>query len=312
MDKIPVLIDCSPRCENSPGLLLALLREEFELLGIVVPSYPQKDDKAYVNALKITELAGCDVPVVKGALKPFLESSFTGHAKDANPGYKGLPSPSNTVKEENYVDFLYRTIVSSDVKPVIITMGPLTDLGALLLAYPDCAEKIDKILVAGGSYIDEERPALATLCAEQNILSDPEAANIVFSAGIPVVMFGDNVSSQLTDKSLPEAWKGSGTTTEKFVFQITKCHTDRAPREPFQGSILKSACPVAYLLQPELFVIKNYAVTVNLDGGLTRGCTIVDHRFETGRSVFVPTHTFVAAEVDKLGVYELIKGAFHS
>ena len=184
-------------------------------------------------------------------------------------------------------------------------MGPLTDVGALLLAYPDAAEMIDRILVSGGTWLSGG-PNIPGIAAEENILADPEAANIVFGVGIPLYLFGDNVCNQIFDASVFQPITNSTAKISGFIADIVKCHYAAGKKEARHQSLLKSACPVAYLLDPSLFEMKNYAVTIDLSGDYTRGCTVVDNRFETGRTKFVPTHTHIAVKMDGEGLKNLI------
>ena len=68
----------------------------------------------------------------------------------------------------------------------------------MLLKDHTLTEKINEILLVGGSdsYGD------VTPVAEKNIYADPESAQHVFLSGIPIVMFGLNITRQLDNKGL--------------------------------------------------------------------------------------------------------------
>lgn len=51
---------------------------------------------------------------------------------------------------------------------------------------PQIADKIKQIILMGGAYVLGNY----TASAEFNILADPEAAHIVFSSDVPIVMMG--------------------------------------------------------------------------------------------------------------------------
>lgn len=62
--------------------------------------------------------------------------------------------------------------------------GAMTNLAILLKAFPDIKVKIRGITIMGGAIgLGNWSPA-----AEFNILVDPEAAQVVFDAGLPLVM----------------------------------------------------------------------------------------------------------------------------
>jgi pyrimidine-specific ribonucleoside hydrolase len=65
----------------------------------------------------------------------------------------------------------------------------------LFSVYPEVKQKLDKIVILGGAMgLGNISPA-----AEFNILIDPEAAKIVFEAGVPFVMVPLEVSYIFTD-----------------------------------------------------------------------------------------------------------------
>jgi hypothetical protein len=69
---------------------------------------------------------------------------------------------------------------------------PLTNVATLLLLYPHLKPKIRHIyLMGGGIDFGNWTPA-----AEFNILVDPEAAEVVFTSGIPITMAGLDVTEK--------------------------------------------------------------------------------------------------------------------
>ena len=74
-------------------------------------------------------------------------------------------------------------------KVTLIPVAPLTNIALLLTEYPEVIANIEKLVIMGGS----AGLGNATALAEFNIWHDPEAAQIVFSADIPTVMYGLDV-----------------------------------------------------------------------------------------------------------------------
>lgn len=68
----------------------------------------------------------------------------------------------------------------------VLTTGPVTDVAKALLLHPEIAERIDEILILGGS----ESFGDVTPAAERNFYNDPEAAWTVLNSGVPIVLFG--------------------------------------------------------------------------------------------------------------------------
>ncbi|MBQ3384894.1 MAG: nucleoside hydrolase [Erysipelotrichaceae bacterium] len=118
-------------------------------------------------------------------------------------------------------------------KTTVIVNGPLTQLSEMLLKDHTLADRIAEILLVGGSdsYGD------VTPVAEKNIYADPESAQHVFLSGIPIVMFGLNITRNLEQKAL---------------------------------------VPLAYMLEPSVFCTEECGVLVETRGHITRGMTVTD------------------------------------
>ena len=72
----------------------------------------------------------------------------------------------------------------------IVAVGPLTNIALTLMKYPDLKDYVNRIVIMGGS----AEGGAWTPCAEFNICVDPHAAEIVMNCGIPIVMFGLDVT----------------------------------------------------------------------------------------------------------------------
>jgi inosine-uridine nucleoside N-ribohydrolase len=70
----------------------------------------------------------------------------------------------------------------------LLATGPLTNLGELLQASPGVKDKIAAIYIMGGAVHVPGNLGSANTVAEWNIYVDPQAANIVFASGVPVIL----------------------------------------------------------------------------------------------------------------------------
>lgn len=70
--------------------------------------------------------------------------------------------------------------------------GPLSNIGMSLRLEPKIIENIEEIVIMGGAY----GTGNVTPSAEFNIIADPEAAHVVFSSGLPIVMMGLDLTRQ--------------------------------------------------------------------------------------------------------------------
>jgi ribosylpyrimidine nucleosidase len=85
--------------------------------------------------------------------------------------------------------------MNSTERITIIPIAPLTNIAMALKIEPRIKGKIERIVLMGGS---SDTGGNSTQWAEANIFCDPEAAHIVFSSGVDIVMYGLDVYSKLT------------------------------------------------------------------------------------------------------------------
>ena len=86
-------------------------------------------------------------------------------------GLDGAELPLPKVKPSNLhaVDFIIKSILSSEEKVYLVPTGPLTNVAVTLLREPKVKEKIEKIVLMGGAVFESN----VTPAAEFNIYVDP-------------------------------------------------------------------------------------------------------------------------------------------
>ena len=86
---------------------------------------------------------------------------------------------------------LMAKVLRESAEPVtLVATGPQTNVALLLNSHPELHGKIARIVIMGGAMgLGNWTPA-----AEFNIYVDPEAAEIVFQSGLPIVMAGLGVT----------------------------------------------------------------------------------------------------------------------
>src|SRR5262249_4735495 len=84
------------------------------------------------------------------------------------------------------VDAMIQTVLANPGIE-ILTLGPLTNVALAIRKEPKIVAAIGRLVVMGGAPCCEGN---VTPAAEVNIWVDPEAAKIVFRAGLPIEMVG--------------------------------------------------------------------------------------------------------------------------
>lgn len=188
--RIPIIFDTDIGSDIDDAFALALIVNcpELELLGVTTVS-GDAEGRARLAAKILWDAGGGwrKVPVVAGEQGPPQPIEQTRWAA-------GFTSPQ--IRKEKAVDFLRRLIQQRPGEITLVPVGEFTNIAALLKADPTVAQKIKGIVLMGGSieYVD---PKTSKLKAEWNIRSNPAAAQVVFSSGIPIIMAPLDVTAML-------------------------------------------------------------------------------------------------------------------
>ena len=153
----------------------------------------------------------------------------------------------------------------------------LTNIALLFKIYPEAKENVEEIVLMGGSTGRGNSGVLS----EFNIHVDPEAAKIVFSSGVPIVMVGLDVGEKALvfpeDSSKIKTFNRNG----EMIYSILKHYRSYGIQN---GLRMYDACAIAYLLHPEMFTTVETYVDIELNGTYSSGATIVDLKFIAKRT----------------------------
>lgn len=279
MDKaLPIIIDCDPGHDDAIALILALASPKLNVLAVTTSAGNQTPDKTLRNALRILTLLGRhDIPVAGGAPKPLLRELIIADNVHGESGLDGpaLPEPGFAPQALTAVELMAKTLRASAEPITLVPTGPLTNIALLLSAHPELKAKIARIVLMGGS----AGPGNWTPAAEFNIYVDPEAAEMVFGAGVPITMCGLDVThaAQVMDEDI-ERIRAITNPIARTVAELLDFFMiyHRDPKWGFVGAPLHDPCTIAWLLRPELFTGIECHVSVETRGQYTVGMTVVD------------------------------------
>lgn len=279
MDKaLPIIIDCDPGHDDAIALILALASPKLNVMAVTTSAGNQTPDKTLRNALRILTLLGRhDIPVAGGAPKPLLRELIIADNVHGESGLDGptLPEPGFAPQALTAVELMAKTLRASTEPVTLVPTGPLTNIALLLSAHPELKAKIARIVLMGGS----AGPGNWTPAAEFNIYVDPEAAEMVFGAGVPITMCGLDVThaAQVMDEDI-ERIRAITNPIARTVAELLDFFMiyHRDPKWGFIGAPLHDPCTIAWLLCPELFTGIECHVSVETQGQYTVGMTVVD------------------------------------
>ena len=194
MNKIPVWFDTDIGVDDAVAFLVLHRQPELEVVGISAVSGNVGLEHTYPNARNICHLVGARYPVYKGADRPLyaeVEHASYVHGEEGLGGARLESSPAPHESEAAW-DALYRAAVEYGGGLQGLAVGPLTNIAIALAKYPTLKTLIKRLLIMGGGAARGN----TTPAAEFNIYADPEAAQLVFKSGIPIVMCGLDVTLQ--------------------------------------------------------------------------------------------------------------------
>ncbi len=306
MTKIPVWLDCDTGTDDAVAIMLAHKLPELEILGISTVCGNTIQDNAYWNTHRINALMGTAYPVYRGAEKPMVIPLVTAayvHGENGL-GDVDLPLPEGAVEQkESAWDALYECAKAHPHELRLVPTGPLTNIAIAFTKYPDLPKLLHSITLMGGS----AGPGNITPAAEFNIYADPQAADIVFRCGAPIVMCGLDVTTQayfeMEDlEELAATGKPAGTFVKAILMHSYKV----LAKYGVKGFCMHDSCPVMYLAHPELFEGEEAGVVVETRGSFTSGKTITDLYSD---KQFPFTNALVILKVDREKFIAILKDA---
>jgi inosine-uridine nucleoside N-ribohydrolase len=270
-----IIIDTDPGVDDALAILLALRSPELKVEAITPVAGNVPLDYTLPNAWRLVEIAErTDVPVAAGASHPLVRNLITAAHVHGNNGLAGVEFPPPKIKpvRETATEIIRRLVRSSPGEITIVAVGPLTNVALALRADPELSGLLRSIVIMGGSLSGGN----VTPAAEFNLYADPEAARIVFDAGVPLTMVGLDVTRKVL--FTPEHLKilQAGTTPwSHAAARIMGATIDRLNRGPHPMlEAMHDPLTVANLIDPGILSLKDYYVEVETQGEFTAGETV--------------------------------------
>lgn len=272
MNKKPVIISTDPGIDDAVALALALFSEQLDV-KLICPIFGNVSLKnTKINTEKLLTLYKKETKVVLGSQQPLLRKSINASDVHGKTGMDGYSFPEPTVFTDQSltaVAAMHEVVSQGEKKTTLIGIGPLTDIALFLHLYPQDLEKIEQIVVMGGSLGRGNYGVLS----EFNFAADPEAAKIVFDSGLPIQVAPMEVGRQA--KVMPEISekiKQLGKIGDMFYQLFSKYRGGSFAT----GLSMYDALAIGLVLNPEMFEIVSTRVEIEITGALTSGASLID------------------------------------
>ena len=272
---LPIILDCDPGHDDAMAIVVAA--RHTNLIGITSVSGNAPLSATTRNAIIMRDLLGLECPVHAGAERPLIREAQHAtyvHGKSGMDG-SNLPEPSGPPASHDAVGYIIETCRAQE-GIWLVPVGPMTNIALALRAAPDLANRIAGISIMGGGRFGNR-----TAAAEFNLWCDPEAADIVFSYGGPLVMAGLDLTHkfQATPERIAMVRALPGTLAPILVALLDFFSgTYRSRHHNIVGAPVHDPCAVMALTHPQLFTRRSAHVQIETHGTLTAGMTLIDDR----------------------------------
>jgi purine nucleosidase len=261
-------------------------------------------DTATDNVLTVLAVAGVSIDVHKGAHEPLEQEIIHAREVHGDDGLGGAPRPPTLaeIAGSDAAGFLVSELsVAATTGRLVdfLFIGPLTNLAMALEAAPGIVGGIGRLTIMGGTVHGRGN---TTPAAEFNIYADPEAAAVVFAAGIDtvVVPWEPCVSHCLPGAEVDALFAALPDSDYKIFSQALARHARETLAGQGKGDWLRFVDPFAAAVVVEPAIVTRSiraSVEVALAPGLTRGMTVVD---PSGRLGTPPVTLVEEGRLDRL------------
>lgn len=303
MKKRKIILDCDPGHDDAIAIMLAARHPAIDLLGITIVAGNQTLNKTLVNGLNVCQKLDINVPIHAGMPKPIMREQIVA---DNIHGESGLDGPKfaplvRKAESKHAIQYIIDTLMNSDGDITLVPVGPLTNIAVAIRMQPAILPKIREIVLMGGAY----GTGNFTPSAEFNIYADPEAARVVFTSGVPLVMMGLDLTNQTTCTAdvISRMKKVGGPAGELFSDIMSFTLKTQYENYGLAGGPVHDATCIGYLINPDAFKMQDMYVEIDVNNGPCYGRTVCDELGVTGKQ----PNTKVGMTIDTKWFWDLVE-----
>jgi inosine-uridine nucleoside N-ribohydrolase len=185
---IPTVIDTDPGIDDALALLFAWSSPELAVQALTTVAGNVTVERASVNAWRLTTLrAPARAPILaQGAAQPLrrpLRTAEDYHGRDGLGDVEGWPPSPERPAPADALAVIEDLARAHARRLIVLALGPLTNLALVLERNAEALRGVGRVIVMGGA-VDVR--GNATPDSEFNMHVDPDAARLVFEAGLPL------------------------------------------------------------------------------------------------------------------------------
>ena len=281
---IPLIHDCDPGNDDALGILVAAGHSGLELLAVTTLAGHLDAPRTARNAAIAAAMAApVRVPVAAGASRPLIRDRLVAAVLDPGRGLdRERPDLPAVALDPRHAVGVIGEVAAERPGLTVAATGPLTNLALALRLDPMLAGRIGRIVSLGGAWGLGNK----TAAAEWNVLSDPEAAAVVYGAGIPVTMVPIDAAAAVgIDAAFLAEVDGIGGPVAAFAAELLASlgSTYRPPLFGPAAAPLNDPLALLVAAEPGLARTVPARVDIELGPGVSYGRTVIDFAGRSGR-----------------------------
>ena len=259
--KIIIDTDIGDDIDDAIAVSFAVRRPELDVVGITTCHGPT-DKRCRILGKQLSLLGVEDVPYAPGPhipLAPTDDETLKRWAEELPLEYEfvGDDEPVRPPASDDAIEFLYDLICRHAGEVILVTIGPLTNIGVLFREHPDAAEKLKCIAMMAGNYPLRQR--------EYNMARDPEASKIVLATKTPKFLGTWEVTRRVVmgDPEIQALRASKDPACQGLLRQIELWWPHKSEKT---GPVVYDVSPIVWCFEPRFFTTREYRIDVLLDG----------------------------------------------
>ncbi len=285
MRKLLIDTDIGDDIDDALALTLAIKSGEFDLLGVTTV-YRNAHLRAHMAKYLLTLAQREETPVYAGCGLPLAEEvnvdeKFCQYTSEIdNEAYRPLNDEDDS-RGDGAVEFILNCAKEHGASLTIMMLGAHTNIAKSIQKDPEIMRGVGRYVMMGGCFYAP--------FPEWNIKCDPEAAKMVFDAGLRLCCVGTDVTLQcgFSQAEKETILNASGSSLEDYLARITKSWLEASG---MQTPVPHDPLAVCAALNARFLSYGQGNVDVELAGEESRGITRFRDAAESG--------VLVAKEVD--------------
>lgn len=274
-----VFVDTDPGVDDIVAIAWLLKNPSIQVLGFTTVAGNTSVENGTQNLLTLLDVMGQNIPITVGATAPrVFPASRLGAFIHGPTGLWFSQVPQDISDLPHDAPLAIADAARANPGMTLLALGPLTNIAEAVERFPNEMSSVRLVVLAGAKVGGNRTPV-----AEANAFADPQALDIVLEHGLDVTLVTYDAFKELTIDSVefPQELAESGSELGQFLAGVLEVY-GQVNTQGAGGKIsIPDAVAAIYVARPDWGTATPSLVDVAVDGGLTRGQTVMASDFNT-------------------------------